>query len=171
MGISQRHAYWLHKIIDDILNDNKQIKGIIEIGTGAGSLSIFLGAECYERRYKPLLTYDIKKYKKPRLFDLLKVKYIVRDCFNEKSINEIKEYITDIPIFLMCDGGIKIKEFNYFTGLLKQGSIIAAHDWGDEIKLEDILGTVYKYSLEPLLENEWNRPPNYIKTCFWEKTI
>jgi len=160
----------MYKIIDDILNENKQIKGIIEIGTVPGALSVFLGLECYERGLKPLLTYDIKDFNRPKLFELLKIRFIIRGCFSKDSIQEIIEY-ADAPILFMCDGGNKIKEFNYFTGLLKQNSIIAAHDWNAEIKLEDILNTTHKYDLEPLYEREWDNPPDYIKTCFWRKTI
>jgi hypothetical protein len=168
LGIYQRHTYWMYKVIDDILNENKQIKGIIEIGTIQGALSIFLGLECYERGLKPLLTYDIKEFKEPKLFELLKIRFIDRDCFHETSVNEIKEY-ADVPIFFMCDGDHKIEEFNYFAGLLKPDSIIAAHDWGIEIGLKNILDTINEYEMEALHKEEWDSPPDYIKTSFWRK--
>jgi hypothetical protein len=168
LGIKQHHNYWLYKIIEDILNENKQIKGIIEIGTAEGALSMLLGLECYVREFKPLLTYDIEKKKEPKLFKLLGIKSIIRDCFNEKSIQEIKEY-ADSPILLICDGGNKAKEFNTFIPYLKSGSIIAVHDWNSRLKLEDIIDTVSKYNLKPLHEDKWDSPPDYIKTCFWRK--
>ncbi len=168
LGIRQRHTYWLYKVIDDILNENK-VKGIIEIGTIPGALSIFLGLECYKRGFKPLLTYDIKDFVEPNLFKLLNIKYIRRDCFHENSIKEIKEYISNNEILFVCDGGNKIKEFNYFAGLLKPNSIITAHDWNVEIKMKDIINTVNKYNLKPLHENEWDCPPDHIKMCFWRK--
>ena len=182
MGIRQRHTYWMYKVIDEVLNENRQIKGIIETGTGAGALSIFLGMECYERGLKPLLTYDLKEfakksegffaYKEPKLFKLLKIKYIVRDCFHEESIQEIKEYAKN-PILFFCDGGNKLKEFKYFAKLIKKDSIIAAHDWKSVAKSklteENTAGTVKEHSLIPLHKAEWNSPPDYIKTCFWRK--
>jgi len=184
LGIRQRHTYWIYKVIDEVLNENKQVKGIIETGTGAGALSVFLGLECYERGLKPLMTYDLKKfvtekagikaYKEPRLFKLLNIKYVVRDCFNWKSIMEIKEY-ADQPILFMCDGGDKLGEFNLFTGLLKKGSIIASHDWESvarsKLTEENTKETVELYSLKSLHKEEWNSPPDYIKTCFWRKEI
>jgi predicted O-methyltransferase YrrM len=170
LGIRQQHTYWLYKVIDDILNENKQIKGIIEIGTAEGALSVFLGLECYERGLKPLLTYDIKKYKEPRLFKLLGIKSIIRDCFHEDSIREITGY-ADSPILLICDNGNKIKEFNTFVRFLKKDSVIASHDWEHTIKLASIKDSVDKYALKPLHEDEWNSPPEYIKTCFWRKTL
>jgi len=179
LGILQSHAYWMYGIIDKVLNENKQIKGIIEIGTGKGALSIFLGLECYERGLKPLLTYDILSPKKGEmLFKLLNIKFINRDYFHKDSIKEIMEYINDIPILFMSDGGNRIKAFNYFVGLLKKGSVIASHDWesvmgNSTTRLNDVTSrdTVNKYSLEPLYKDEWDGPPDYIKTCFWRKTI
>lgn len=169
LGIRQRHTYWMYKVIDDILNENKQIMGIIEIGTGKGALSIFLGLECYERGLKPLLTYDVLDIVKPKLFDLLGIKFIVRNCFEESSIKEIREY-ADVPILLVCDGGNKKREFNRFVRYLKQDSIIAAHDWNTEIKLEHVQDTINKHDMKPLHKEEWDSPPDYIKTCFWRKT-
>ena len=185
LGIRQRHTYWIYKVIDEILNENKQIKGIIETGTGAGALSVFLGLECYERGLKPLLTYDIKEfitgdkgykpfeeYKEPRLFKLLGIKFIVRDCFHEESIREIKEY-ADKPILFLCDGGNKLKEFKHFAKLLKKDSIIASHDWQSvarsKLTEENVSETVKEYDLEPLHKEEWDSPPDHIKTCFWRK--
>lgn len=188
LGIRQRHAYWAYKVIDDILNENRQIQGIIEIGTLPGSMSVFLGLECYERGLKSLLTYDIRGYPKddeksanlalpknkmtgtykPRLFKLLEIRFIIRNCFHKNSVQEIIEY-ANVPILFFCDGGNKIREFNYFAGLLKQDSIIVAHDWNEEIKLEDISDTINKYGLIPLHEKEWDVPPDNIKTCFWRK--
>ena len=180
LGIRQRHTYWLYEVIDDILNEDKQISGIIEIGTAAGALSILLGLECYERALKPLLTYDIKDwvkeksgqfyYKEPRLFKLLGIRFIIRDCFSNESIAEIQEY-ADKPILLFCDGGNKKREFNELTPLLPVGSIVAAHDWTNEIKQEHIQLTLDKYAMQPLREKEWNNKPDYIETCFWRKTL
>ena len=182
LGIRQRHTYWMYKVIDEVLNENKQIRGIIETGTGAGALSIFLGLECYERGLKPLLTYDLKEfanenkgffaYKEPKSFKLLKIKFIARDCFHKESIREIKEYAEN-PILFFCDGGNKLKEFKYFAGLIKKDSIIAAHDWKSIAKSklteENIAGAIKEHSLIPLHKAEWNSPPDYIKTCFWRK--
>lgn len=175
LSFRQSHAYWMYKVIDDILNENKQIKGIIEIGTGRGALSIFLGLECYERGLKPLMTYDILPLsREPKLFRLLGIKFIKRDCYHQDSIQEITEY-ADEPILFMSDGGSKVKEFNYFIKLLKKGSVFISHDWKSishcKLTEENTKDTVEKYKLKPLHEEEWDSPPDYIKTCFWRKTI
>ena len=182
LGIRQRHTYWLYKVIDEILNENPQVRGIIETGTGAGALSIFLGLQCYERNLKPLLTYDTQPfaeksgpyiYKRPRLFDLLSIRFIVRDCFAEESIEEIKQY-ADGPIFFYCDNGNKLKEFELFAGIVKKESIIGSHDWesiADHTGLtpNNTKNIVSKYGLIPLHQEEWNSPPDFIKACFWRK--
>jgi len=173
LGFRQSHAYWMYKVIDDILNDNKQIKGIIEIGTGRGALSIFLGLECYERGLKPLLTYDILSIKEPKLFKLLGIKFINRDCYHKDSIQEMNKYI-DSPILFFSDNGNKLRDFNYFIKLLPKDSVFASHDWQSiamaKLTEENTKDTVIKYGLKPLYKDEWDGPPDYIKTCFWRKT-
>jgi len=178
LGRGQSHAYWMYKIIEDVLNENKQIKGIIELGYGRGALSLFLGLECYERGLKPLLTYDILPFNESRLTILLDIRFINRDYYHEDSLKEITEYINNEPILFMSDGGDRVKAFNYFVGMLNKGSVFASHDWESipgksPQRLNDITSkdTVTKYSLEPLYREEWNYSPDYIKTCFWRKTI
>lgn len=175
LGIRQSHAYWMYKVIDDVLNENKQIKGIIEIGTGRGALSIFLGLECYERGLKPLLTYDILPLmREPRLFKLLGIKFNIRDCYHKDSIQEITEYI-DSPILFFSDNGNKVRDFNYFIKLLPKGSVFASHDWQSiasaKLTEKNTRDNVIKYGLVPLYKEQWDGPPDYIKTCFWRKTI
>ena len=43
LGQHQQHTYWLYKVIDDIITDNPQLRRFVEIGTGAGALSVVLG--------------------------------------------------------------------------------------------------------------------------------
>lgn len=175
LGRLQSHTYWMYKVIEDVLNGNRQVKGIIEIGTGRGALSMFLGLECFERGLKPLLTYDILSVREPKLFKLLKIRYIVRDCYHEDSIREMKEYIDGYPIMFFSDNGNKIRDFNYFIRLLPKGSVFASHDWESiaSMKLteKNTRDNVIKYGLIPLHKEEWDGPPDYIKTCFWRKTI
>lgn len=168
LGKKQRHIYWLYAIIDEILNENPRIKGIIEIGTWKGTLSMFLGLECYERKFKPLLTFDIKKHELPRLFGLLKIDFVLQDCFAEGSIKKIKQYL-DIPVFFFCDGGNKVREFKQFAPLLPKNSVIAVHDWPHEAYYACIKNTVKKLRLIPLKAETWCIPPYYIFTSFWKR--
>jgi len=175
LGIGQAHTYWLYQVIDDILNENQQIRGIIEIGTYRGALSVFLGLECYERELKPLLTFDIKEFFSrrtlrylPRLFELLEVDFVLQDCFSKKSIKKIKGYL-DAPVFFVCDGGNKAREFNKFAPLLPKGSIIAAHDWPREVWYAQVRDTANEFGFFPIKIEDWCTPPDYIFMSFWKR--
>lgn len=168
-GIPKAHPLKLHGVISDILNKNEQIKGIIEIGTYYGALSCYLGAECLERGYKPLMTFDNKVRYRPKLFKALKVNFVVDDCFSGKSIELIKEYVKDTPVLFICDGGNKAREFNTFAPLLPGGSIIAVHDWNIEVNMQGIKETVDQQKMCALEEKQWNAPPDHTLMAFFGK--
>ena len=155
-GIQKLYPSKLQGIISDILTENEQIKGIIEIGTYIGGLSCYLGAECVERGFKPLLTFDNKVRYRPKLFEALKVNFVVDDCFSEKSVALIKEYVEDTPVLFICDGGNKAREFNTFAPLLPDGSIVAVHDWDFEVNMEGIKETVDNHKMFAIRQNQWN---------------
>jgi len=169
VGIPKTHPLKLHGIISKILTDNEQLKGIIEIGTYYGGLSVYLASECIERGYKPLLTFDNKVRYRPKLFDKLDVDFVVDDVFSDASIDKVKEYVKNTPILLICDGGFKAKEFNTFVPLLPEGSVIGVHDWGIEVNQEGIQETIDRYQMKPLEADLWNEPPNYPMMAFWGK--
>lgn len=167
LGYRMAHSFAMYDVIDRILQENEPIKGIVEIGTGSGPLSIFLGLECYERNLFPLLTFDVKNIKVPNLFKLLKVRFVNDDCFSKDSLKMIKEYLYS-PTLFICDGGNKKKEFNLFAPMLPKGSVIMAHDWTHEICYNDIKDTVKMLNLTPIKEEEWCTPPDYILASFWK---
>jgi hypothetical protein len=141
LGIYQQHTYWLYKVIDDILNENK-IERIVEIGTGRGALSIILGLETYQRKLERFITVDLNEPKEAmRLFKLLNIWFIQADCFD-----------CHFP-----------KEFNYFVPKLKSGSIVAIHDWDREVLENDI----DKSLVEPIKKEDWNQNPDNLCTSFW----
>ena len=65
----------------------------------------------------------------------------------------------------MCDGDDKPAEFNMFAPLLPYGSIIAAHDYGDEFQLKEL----NTGGLTPLLAERWNEDVYKLRTCFFRK--
>ncbi len=168
-GIPNLHPLKLHGIISEILDENLQLKGIIEIGTYLGGLSCYLASECIERGYKPLLTFDNKVWYIPKLFKKLDVNFIVDDCFSDKSIEAINVYTKDTPVLMICDGGFKTKEFNTFAPLLPEGSIIAVHDWDKEVNMEGIQETVDRLHMVALKQEKWNAPPDYPMMAFFGK--
>jgi predicted O-methyltransferase YrrM len=171
LGIHQQHTYWLYKVIDDVLDCNPQIDRFIEIGTGNGALSVFLGLHALKRGTF-LFTYDIKERKAKKeldqIFKALDIVFVQADCFDHPHLGIVGDIET--PIFLMCDGGDKKKEFNYFAPFLPKGSIIAAHDYGVEILPEHISETVQTLELEPIIQDEWRKQPDDIQCCFYKVT-
>ena len=167
IGLPKCHPLKLQGIISEILTENPQIKGIVEIGTMFGALSCYLGAECIERGYKPLLTFDNKVWYKPKLFDNLKVNFVVDDCFSEKSLQIIKDYVKDTPVLFICDGGFKAKEFNTFAPLIPAGSIVAVHDWDIEVNIEGIKETVEQLKMYAIKQTQWNMAPYHTLMAFF----
>ena len=167
IGIPKSHPMKLHGVISEILTENEQIKGIIEIGAYFGGLSVYLASECIERGYKPLLTFDNKVRYRPKLFDKLDVDFVVDDVFSEESIKKIKEYIKDTPVLLICDGGHKTKEFNTFVPMLPDGSVVGIHDWGIETNMEGIKETVDQFKMHAVKQDSWIKSPDYTLMAFW----
>jgi len=162
IGLLKCHPLKLYGIISKILTENEQIKGIIEIGTFMGALSCYLGAECVERGYKSLLTFDNKVWYTPKLFKNLNINFILDDCFSEKSLQIIKEYVKDTPVMFICDGGWKSKEFNTFAPLLPDGSVIGVHDWDVEVNMEGIGETVNSLEMFFIKQEQWSAEPHYL---------
>jgi hypothetical protein len=171
MGQGQQHTYWLYKVIDDVFHQEKQIERVVELGTGSGALSVVLGLHA-QRIGSHLLTIDHKKswQRIDGLFKLLKIEYYEWDISALPTVCLIQNFIGDRPSLVFCDGGNKKWEFNNYAIDIPPGSVIAAHDWTREIKMEHIEQTVKEQNLIPLFEEEWNREPDYIRTCFWKKT-
>ncbi len=156
---------------DKLARSYPNIKTIIEIGTLFGGFSLFLG-KYSEFGEAKVITYDIKK---PEKSEEIK-KYCdlrIKDCFSEGG----KEIIDLINLsersLILCDGGNKINEFNFFGKYLKEGDIIMAHDywhsqeyvtergwekaWGREIEYKHIKETCEKFNLTPILRDDMER--------------
>jgi hypothetical protein len=168
-GITQQHNYRLYETIDLILWNN-EIARFVEIGTGAGALTIFLALHAIRCKTN-LLTVELHPQHSEstqRIFDQLGVELIVGNVFDERSRQRIKEHIGSHATFLFCDGGAKGREFNEFAPTLPPDSIIAAHDWTDEIQPDEIEATVKSLSLGTILEDRWvTDDAHSIRTCFY----
>ena len=170
LGIPKAHPYKLYGVLSDILDENPQIKGIIEVGTYYGALSCYLGAECIERGLKPLMTIDNKIWYEPKkIFDALKVDFVVGDCFSEEVINEIKKYLEVGAVLFICDGGNKSREFNTFAPMLPKGSVIGVHDWMLEVNYEGIGNTINDLMMTEYKKEEWLKEPDIPAMAFFKK--
>jgi hypothetical protein len=165
LGVRQQHNYALYRCIDEILRDSP-IERFVEIGTGGGALSVVLGLHAVQRGTH-LLTFDYQiRGDKPKLdavFDALGIEFAQADAFNNKLW--IYGHMEEKPCFFFCDGNDKPLEFNTFAPLLAPGSIIAAHDLGDEFDLYELETT----GLLPIMEERWNEETYKLRTCFFRK--
>ena len=120
-------------LIDKVFPSLDEPELIIEIGTWKGGFTLFLrntfpNAEIH--------TFDIEnignKQAKKKAFSSNKIKAHIENCFESDLI---KNLITSKKRkILLCDGGNKINEFNYFAPLLNKGDIIAMHDFAPNLK-------------------------------------
>lgn len=115
---------------------------ILEIGTAAGGLCLFLRQILNEIGLEstPIKTFDIYDCTTHRVLERennLEVIYDNLFCQNYLSLEKpelIKDYIQSEGLTLvLCDGGNKITEFNTISPLIKSGDIIMAHDYAPNI--------------------------------------
>ena len=60
------------------------------------------------------------------------IDFRIGDCFSFDTANEIISLIRRPPkTLLLCDGGNKEKEFNFYCEFMKPGDIIMLHDYAD----------------------------------------
>jgi len=155
-GRYMQHSYYLYNVIDQVMIGNPDISGIIEIGTGYGALTEFLGLWGISRGI-PVVTVDHVKIHDENAVSALGITYFQMDEFEDEFVNYIKKFISAYDrILFICDGGNKPKEFNFWAPLLKTGSLIAAHDWGTEINWPDIQATVDVHCT-PYAQDGWNK--------------
>lgn len=124
--------------IFDMIFEKFEFSRIIELGTFKGNLSVYFLLWAIQRN-ADFITYDVVDYED----SLLKRHLNFEDYFRKRdilfSLDEIAEECKeDGRTFLFCDNGNKIIEFNALSDKIKEGDIIAAHDWGVEIKEDDI---------------------------------
>ena len=145
LGIHQQHSYNLYHLMDEIIQYQKPMR-FVEIGTGAGAMACFLGMYAWQRGTH-LLTLDINEHRlqshlaRP-FFEQFNVQYEVVDCFSATAKSLILNHMDTEPTLMFCDGGNKVREFNYFKDWLpenrgaarrsivkKHKSVIVTHDY------------------------------------------
>lgn len=115
---------------------------IIEIGTYRWGMSLFFWLWC-KTKGAEFYTYDVKSFPATRVIrDLgITTQFRLADVFTIKE--EIGNLIGRSGITIVfCDGGDKPKELRTFSHYLKQGDFIVVHDWGTEVKRNDVPRTL-----------------------------
>jgi len=160
------------------LFEQENIARIVEIGTASGgfihSIRNLTDVE--------IITYDIVETPHKSRLEAKNITVRVMDAFDD--LDNIADYIQqDGQTLVLCDGGNKPLEFNTLSRVLKPNDIIMAHDYvidneyydayikdnvwrWCEIKLKDIILATEKYSLTPLLQDDFD----LAVWCCWKKT-
>lgn len=119
---------WL--LWESVLNSNPQLKGIVELGTWLGGMSLYLYAQAQARGLS-FLTLDAQPPEAEiPCFERLDIyRYSGELSLRMKAMG---------PIALFCDGGNKPRELRTFPPALAEGSIIVVHDWMTETMPTDV---------------------------------
>lgn len=178
----QQHEDY-QSVFSKLLETSKPAR-ILEIGTGAGGLTLFLKDKLNEIGLKEtyILSYDINTTNfDSTVHDLTNLELSKENLFgggNDFILQRndlIEPYIKSEGLtIVLCDGGNKIKEFNQISPLLKGGDIIMAHDYCDntesfesdykdkiwnwcEIQQKDIQQICDQENLEDFMKEDFNK--------------
>lgn len=108
---------------------------IIELGTSLAGLTYIIDDICVENSLsKKIHTFDFsyKDYVDNQLKDR-NIEYHIMD----ETTEEFKNYVIRLinnggKVLLLCDGGNKINEFNFYSDYIKNGDLIMAHDYAHD---------------------------------------
>lgn len=129
-------------VMEGLLSAHKEIKWICEIGTGFGSLWLYLAVWGCRNRI-PCLSIDKVNRTPPGTQDVayrLGSQFVQADCFAPAGRQKLLSYMSQGKGegFLLCDGGDKPREIAEFGPQVPAGTIVLAHDYGTEILPADV---------------------------------
>lgn len=142
-------------------------KRIVELGAYNGGFTTAIGVHAY-RIGCEVHSFDLAKCPNEEwqaLSDFLGIKFYTADMFEPETVAQIIGLIQSPGItYLLCDGGNKAKEVNFFAPYLKPGDIIGAHDYcsdsriwcGGEIIYSQVADTVNFCGLQPFLQADFD---------------
>jgi len=130
-------------VIEKILKENTDILRVIELGTGHGGMSLFLGSFICDRAGR-VLTID-----RVRLMDggydlwiqsaqKYNVSFLQKDVFEPDTVKDVSNFIAGHRALIFCDNGEKKREVAVYAEILKKGDLLLAHDYNGEFYLQDL---------------------------------
>lgn len=131
----------------------EQFDAVIEIGTYKGGLTILLDEIKKSNNLKvDIHTIDIGIWDEGQFtavleaFNQRQITFHKVDIFSEEGKSLISKFLKDskLKVCVLCDGGNKIEEFNYFSQFIKQGDFIMAHDYSHNS--DNVDGLTYECS-------------------------
>ncbi len=162
-------------VFNEIFNREKFVR-VIEIGTFFGGFALYL-AFCSRMLNMKFFTFDIKT-KKSNVYKRIKQlggTYLQLNVFQPQGKERLRSLIrAPGRVLLLCDGGNKVKEIEFFAQFLKPKDVIMGHDYFEtdmdffrqdkwfscELTEADIRSTCEKYNLAPWYQHLW-------KEVFW----
>lgn len=150
-------------MLSKFFGENRDVKRVVDIGTGTGGLTLFFGMHMLQRDGK-VLSLDIEEVQSAqarRDFEKLNIDFRKMDVFAESAVELVKEFIMDEKALIFCDNGKKSREFPLYARMLKPGDFIMAHDWGIEISEGDLDELIHS-CLELFLQEEFDKEETYI---------
>lgn len=121
---------------------------IIELGTNRGGLTLWLN----DNKNKDCKIYSFEIFPEVPLFKSEDIdgELVIGDVFSQECKNLIISLLKqEKQCLLLCDGGNKNSEFNFFSKYLKVNDVIMLHDYFDS----------YEEYLQTQKETGWETPP------------
>lgn len=158
MGIPMAMLWEQVNVLLTIVNDFK-VGLFVEIGLYRGGIESIL---IHRSRYCPEFHYlgvEIEEGSLDKRFvevanSAPNTEIVIADCFSDHFLRRFHDTVSrcPAPLFILCDGGNKPKEFEFFQKYLRSGDLIASHDYLTEMTPEKLLD-----STPPELYNEIER--------------
>lgn len=138
LGVSTSQSWFDVGAILNIIQ-TEPIEYVLEIGTQHGGLSVLLMARA---SYVKTFDYDGIEINEQLLDPRVPRSHIrIADAWSEDTVAWAHSMITSTQgkALILCDGGDKPRDLRTYAPLIREGDIIAAHDFTIEIQIADFL--------------------------------
>ena len=156
-GIKTWQTWTALYMLERILWKDRDIKRVVELGTARGGLALFMGVHL-KLRDGMLLTLDVRRLVDNKWIEQasrFNVKFEQKDVFDSETVEEVRGFISNHRTLIFCDNGDKPRELQTYSKILKPNDLIMAHDWGKEIKREDLTAEILSI-LEPYRQEDFD---------------